>query len=599
MSTTLREAERVLGFLRTANEIEGEAWYSGSPSQKKFQVLLVRNRQYLNDPSNTQSHQGLTADQCEALDNAHIEMSYEMAESIIDAKRYTGGAEMRGRQSMSPLVKLGLVYYEVVDGLRCVRISDVGKKLLNEEVKFDEFMLDSLLKYQYPNPSERKCQGWNTKPFINTLRLIREVNRLCGVNGEKQLGISSLEFGIFALSLRSYKDVSRVAEVLLKFRHNYHLQPQDKQPSFADSFIESYLKDFNNPVKNCHEYADNMVRYLRLTKYIYIRGKYEHTYIDLEPRRMTEIISILEHDEGKAECFSQEQWNDYMGTYGAYPLPFETIPSLLTIAASVDDEIKSLCRKLGYPYEADSVPNDIAPLKKYIESRRMIRTQLQNLSIKRDVHNDLSKVDEAVEALNDIMARNRPKLTKRYSIELEKWSNVALNILNDAERIKPNAPVGDDNEPTYTASSGVPDIECYYNSFNAICEVTMLQSRDQWFNEGQPVMRHLRDFERANSKKPAYCLFVAPKLHDDTVNTFYTSVKYEYDGFPQRIIPITIRQFAILLRAAKEMIGSHRTLRHTQIQSLFDDCVDMSHIGNSREWLTQINHCIEEWGHSL
>ena len=40
-----------------------------------------------------------------------------------------------------------------------------------------------------------------------------------------------------------------------------------------------------------------MIRYIRLTKYIYIRGKYVHTYIDLEPRRMTELNSILENDD--------------------------------------------------------------------------------------------------------------------------------------------------------------------------------------------------------------------------------------------------------------------------------------------------------------
>jgi len=66
---------------------------------------------------------------------------------------------------------------------------------------------------------------------------------------------------------------------------------------------------------------------------------------------------------------------------------------------------------------------------------------------------------------------------------------LGLHSLNDAIAIVANHPVGDDNEPTSTAPANRPDTECFYNSFNAICEVTLLTNRSQWYNEGQPVMR--------------------------------------------------------------------------------------------------------------
>src|SRR5574344_1520713 len=129
-------------------------------------------------------------------------------------------------------------------------------------------------------------------------------------------------------------------------------------------------------------------------------------------------------------------------------------------------------------------------IKLAISDLRAKRIKLQNLEIKFDYSNDLSKINEAVEALTNIR-----KLDLKPSIALEKWVNVALNIINDSLLIKPNSIVGYDNEPTFTAPAGVPDIECYYDNFNATCEVTMLSSRDQWYNEGQPVMRHLRRSE--------------------------------------------------------------------------------------------------------
>lgn len=58
MSTTVREAERIIGFLKTAMELNGEVW--DKANQEKFQVLLIKNRQYLNDPDNTQSFNKLS-----------------------------------------------------------------------------------------------------------------------------------------------------------------------------------------------------------------------------------------------------------------------------------------------------------------------------------------------------------------------------------------------------------------------------------------------------------------------------------------------------------------------------------------------------------
>lgn len=597
MSTTIREAERIVGFLRTAALLDGAEWTG--ETQCRFQILLIKNHEYLNDTDNTQVRNKLTEEQIAALSAWDKEMSYEMAESIFNAKQYKD-PDMRGRQSMSPLIKLGLAYYSRKNGIRSMHISDMGRRLLAGEITFGEMMLDALLKYQYPNPADSGFTAWNTKPFINTLRLIKRVNELCDQRGEKAKGISTREFGIFALSLRKYSDVDRVANAILDYRMDVgKLSDEKAKEDFTDSFILGYLAGFNNPIKNCREYTDNMVRYLRLTKYIYIRGKYNCTYIDLEPRRMTEINAILAHDNGEAKSFTLDEWNSYMGVYGTYKLPFETESALTKIAGDIADEIKDLEQELHLQQQGEPVPNTIAALKDYIESQREYRTRLQNLVIWQSVHRDYTRIDETIESLRDISRHNTAKLAKKLSIELEKWANVALNILNDAKLIKPNSPVGDDNEPIYTAPGGVPDIECYYERFNSICEVTMLTSRDQWYNEGQPVMHHLRNFENTNRSLPNYCLFVAPTLHKDTVNTFYFSVKYEYEGQKQKIIPITISQLILILSTVKSILMRHGEFRHWEIKDLYDSCTDMSHVSDSAQWLHNIDSNINKWANDI
>ena len=498
---------------------------------------------------------------------------------------------MRGRQSMSPLYKLGLVY--IINGK--VHVTDVGQKLLNEEISFSDFMLDSMLKFQYPNPYEKGYQTWNTKPFINALRLIKRVNELCHENNIPAIGITKIEFGIFVLSLRNYKDIDKTADAILKFRQQYQsLKTDSEKESFRIEYIKTYLSDFKNPDKNTVEYADNMIRYMRLTKYICIRGKYSHIYVDLEQRRLTEINSILEADDGRAISYTKEEWRNYMGVYGTYPLPFETIEKLKEILHNTDKDINSIEQKLDITITNSNPCSTREGYKSEIERRRKYRTELQNLEIKQEYHNSTRKIDEAIKALEDIRDHNKAKLAKKFSIELEKWANIALNIINDSILIKPNAPVGDDNEPTYTAPSGVADIECFYEKFNAICEVTTLTSRDQWFNEGQPVMRHLRDFEKRYNKK-SYCLFIAPRLHQDTINTFYNSVKYEYEGEKQKIVPMTISQLINILQTIKLMVKDNRKFAHIDLMKLYDMCVNMDTVTSSRIWLDHVQQTITEW----
>ncbi|MFW6009468.1 MAG: AlwI family type II restriction endonuclease, partial [archaeon] len=66
-------------------------------------------------------------------------------------------------------------------------------------------------------------------------------------------------------------------------------------------------------------------------------------------------------------------------------------------------------------------------------------------------------------------------------------------------------------------------------------------------NEGQPVMRHLRDFEDKSSQQENFALFIAPSLHRDTLNTFWFSCKYEYEGTKQKIVPIRIKDLIVIL----------------------------------------------------
>jgi hypothetical protein len=264
---------------------------------------------------------------------------------------------------------------------------------------------------------------------------------------------------------------------------------------------------------------------------------------------MVEITALLETDNGAAVEFATKQgYFGYIGDATLPVLPWETTEKLQSIIAFLETDIKDAITELKKQHisipEKPSIAFDktnTASLNTAIEELRNYRRKLFATKAHTETQ-ALDAIEKCIAGLQGIYG-----LKDKKPVELERLITQGLHVLNDALDIHPNYPVGDDNKPTFTAPAGKPDIECFYTSFNSVCEVTLLKDRSQWFNEGQPVMRHFRDFEEAHAEKQSYCLFIAPSIHQDTLHTFWSSIKYEYDGQKQKIIPVTINQFIGIL----------------------------------------------------
>lgn len=174
ITTTVRNPERIRSFLSVLQQMERQVW--DRANQRKFQVLLIQHKVY--GAGEPQFYKGLTRQQVELMDNPEP-ISYEEAEKILDAKNYVGGGDIRGRQSFNPLEKMGRAY---LDGENRIRISGFGKYFLRDDYDLGEIFFRSFLKWQLPNPDTtdyKTEQGYNIKPFLATLHLINEVNKIC------------------------------------------------------------------------------------------------------------------------------------------------------------------------------------------------------------------------------------------------------------------------------------------------------------------------------------------------------------------------------------------------------------------------------------
>lgn len=597
ISTTLRNPERMIDWLKVVNEnLIGEGW--NEDTQIRLQILLIQEKLY--------KPLDLTANEKKIYEDFDLEFSFEEAETIFNRQNYTDPA-MRGRNSLSPLKKMGLI--KISNDI--ISITSLGDYLLSDDYDFGYFLFRVFLKWEYRNPSERTTNSnFNINPFISTLHLINKVNDIARNKNELVKGISKDEFMIFVQTLTNYENIDNYAQRLYDYRlyiktinDNTNLSHQEKENLKKIRKIE-ILKILTNEsdknkleklLQNLKDYTDNTIRYFRATRYLYIRGG--GYYIDLEPRRNIEIQALLSEYDGSSNLMTREEdYINYLSDITLPILPWETQNELNLIIDHLINELNELEIELGIKeidYHKYKV-NNIEILKTNIEILRNQRKKYFDAK----KHNELQNIEEIQKCIHSL--QNIRNLGDKPSIQLEKWSAMALHALNDAISINPNYPVGDDNEPLFTAPAGKADIECFYYEYNSICEVTMLTGRDQWYNEGQPVMRHLRTFEDTNNDKPSYCIFIAPRMHQDTINTFWFATKYEYEGIKQRIIPFTINQLVKILEILIKLKQANKTLKHSDIRNLFNNVVEITErVNNSGEWINAIPNVITQWENQI
>ena len=603
ITTTTRDPYRLRDQLRILKDnFVGLEWTK--QNQTNFQITLIQHRLYGYNKDAGFSNQflnKLSEDHKDKFTDFSQRLTFEDASDIFFSINYTD-PPMRGRQSFNPFKKFGFVKLED----KILKITDFGIYFLSDEYDLSEIFFRIFIKWQIKNTKKadyRSKDSHDIKPFVGTLHLINEVNKKWEVLGNDSVGVSKKEFCLFFPTLINFSNIDYYAQRIIDLRLFQRGKNKQEENDIFDSYQRSFAKEvlgsdnskeITKLLNNLKDYGDNAIRYFRLTNLIYIRGN--GYYIDLEPRRSIEIDSLLDYDNAKARLFeSNDDYLAYISDITEPQLPWDTKEKYIEIIDKLIDDIKKYESNLdkGNIKIKDYQKFETLALKKYLSELRTYRKRLQN----EKNHKESQNTEQIKEYINKF--ENIFKLDNR-PILLEKLSALGLHALNDALRIQPNYPVGDDNEPTFTAPANTPDIECFYDSFNAICEVTMLKSRDQWYNEGQPVMRHLRDFESKYSDKTAYCLFVAPTIHRDTLNTFWNAIKYEYEGSKQKIVPLSINNFVSILKILVHIKSRNKFLKHDEISRLYDEIVDSADcFDDSNEWIRNIPGIISSWQETI
>ena len=166
--------------------------------------------------------------------------------------------------------------------------------------------------------------------------------------------------------------------------------------------------------------------------------------------------------------------------------------------------------------------------------------------------------------------------------------NSFLNKIKDTRGF----PIDENFLPTHHAPGGKEDLFFEFDEYCLIIEVTFKTGGSQFKDEVEPVYRHTAKKMNLYKNKQVYCLFIAPQIDLNLLNSFqrnyYDSQNYEYSG---NIIPMTLEQFT---RIFLELFHKKKSLTPLIFKDIFDKILLQKIEKKPKEWQVYINNIIEE-----
>lgn len=420
-----------------------------------------------------------------------------------------------------------------------ISLTSAGKELIQSRRK-EEIFLRQLIKFQVPSPYHKpsnKAAEFCVKPYLELFRLVKHFGSL-----------KFDELMIFGLQLVDYRQFDMIVKKIDIFRDSkarhkgsykifkgeylkkelseiYHDEIVAGETKTRESRNRSLDKFLQTKASNMRDYADACFRYLRATGMVNIShvGK----TLSIVPEKQSEVDYFLQETE-REPCFvnDEEKYSDYLGN--------AQLPLLLT------DNKELLIEKLQSEFADVSIKktSSVIELKEILDTE--ISKRKENL-----IANTTSEIKDhkAYDDIQNTFAQITDNSLYDAPLMLE-WNTWRAMTMLDGGNINANLKFDDFGKPMSTAQGNIADIVCDYGDFGLSVEVTMATGQRQYEMEGEPVTRHLAKLKKA-TEKPAYCLFIAPKINEACIAHFYLLHKenISYYGGKSTIIPLPLNVF--------------------------------------------------------
>lgn len=442
-----------------------------------------------------------------------IELTKQEIEKLIKENPQATGLHNRVMTSyMRSLKDQGfLIYRDDPKGSRyhVISISDIGKKLIDDKCNISSIYAKSMIALQANNPARLTMYN-ESRPFLNTLFTIDEVNRMWAQKGNDPKGILRHEFAAFVLSMKDC-DYKKAANEIIKYREKFRYQVNK-------TYLDKYLQDNGlQPlaIKSLtRDYPDDVFRKFEMTGLLKWHGEYQYIYYTFSDYNIGKVRAILDRYKVYSHTKFSTQ-DEYYKSLESPVLPWEV---------DLNCQLSVIASKAKY-LKVDYDPNAIKTKDKADQFEKILDTKFAQTAISKAVEKyQLKFVLKELMILSGIVKEDPAKELQDIGepLRLEFLLALALAIVYGSDGLVSNIDYNENGEPMHCALGNQADIYFYNKTCNLLLEPTMRTDNSQAAYETMSIHNHLTEFQKKNSGD-CKAVVVAPKIHPYTID--YLSFK--------------------------------------------------------------------------
>ena len=552
INTSIRNPLRNIEFLEYFKPFDNKPFDSNLKVQYLFQ--LVQNGVYI--------FTNLSENVKDKIKKGIPLTKEETRQAFIDNPQATGFSNRVVTQLRSLKDQGFLQFVQQARGNKYAiyKITKLGHELLDNKLERSDIYCKSMIG-MHGCSIIRPALFNKTRPFLNTLFVINEVNKKWKVlTGEEGKGILRHEFATFVLSMKDC-DYTAAANNIIEYRKK-----------FGKNENEEYIKDYCftklglEKVKYdtlMRDYVDDVYRKFALTGLIRQRGYFKYIYIDFSDINYGKVNQIL-------ETYKDYSWQGFNSSAAYYDYLYNIKLPWLENKKDKMEVLRQKAKVLNVDISSyDSIP-EIENILNSISAQSAIKKQVE-LFTENEIYTELLILSKDLDRKSGLESIPEP-------LRLEFLLALMLGKKFGAEHIVSNLIFNDEGLPISFAPAKKVDLVFLDQKFNLVIEATMIRDRTQQYNnETDNLIRHLKDLELRTDDKYNMSL-VAPYIHEDVCDFF----QYKLGRFELDICPLTIARFVELCEIS-ENIDEFKTNYELFISAL-------SSIKNIKEYLDFVNH---------
>lgn len=427
----------------------------------------------------------------------------EIENLITDNPQATGEHNRVMTSYMGALRTLGfLSYSHNPDGGRyhIISITKLGHMYLNQDIDDSVVYTKAMIGLHAFNPTRTKMPN-QSRPFLNALFVVNEVNKKWKELGNEPKGVLKHEFGAFILSMTD-NDYKKAADEIIKYRKKFRYE-------ININYINNYLASRNildfaqNSITD--DYPDDVFRKFEMTGLFRSHGAYSYVYYDLSKYNSEKVNQILDFYKGYdfKEFDSKEDYLDYLANI---IIPWEQDVAMRRKIA------QTKASYLGRPF------NDSIPLE---EEELQLDRAFYSGALSRAIQRyDIKTILKELMILAGVVRTKSQFSDINESLRLEYLLALGIGKIYGTDGLVSNIIYNEDGVPMHWALGNQCDIILYREEGSLILEPTMITGRDQQRrNETTSITRHAIN-ARGAYESDFRAIMIAPRVHVDTIDYF-------------------------------------------------------------------------------